>query len=422
MNVLFVSNYYPPRTNGGYEQWCQEVAHALAARGHRVCVLTSTGGRGGLGVGEHRDHVEVEVHRALHLEVEAGVLQTGLRLLAARKRLEQANLEYLRRVLIEQQPEVALIWGMWNVPRSVPALVEQALGPRVAYYFCDYWPTLPTAYLQQLQAPARRGVTHLPKRFVSRPFVKRLAREQAVHLRFEHPICVSKAVRRLLLQADVPVGHAQVIYGGTRVHQFTPSVEWSPKRGDLRLLYAGRVTPTKGVHTAIEALGLLAREGERRVCVTVVGGGDPDYEGLLRQLAQRAGVSDRVSFRGGVAHEEMRDVFGQHDALLLLSEWEEPFARIVLEAMAAGLVVLGTLTGGTGELLVEGETGLTLPPGDADALAKQIRRLLLDPGLYRRLANAAQRLVESRFTLEGMVDELEQVLVGLAPARHPSRI
>src|ERR687887_17309 len=66
---------------------------------------------------------------------------------SSRARLERQNLDQLSKLVAEVRPDAALVWGMWNVPRAVPALLEQLLGSRVVFYFCDYWPTLPSAYL-----------------------------------------------------------------------------------------------------------------------------------------------------------------------------------------------------------------------------------------------------------------------------------
>src|SRR5712691_1679166 len=146
------------------------------------------------------------------------------------------------------------------------------------------------------------------------------------------------------------------------------------------------MTATKGVHTAIQALGQLRVRDETRVHLDLVGGGEPAYESYLRNLVHELGVEAFVTFCGGASHADMARILAQHHVLLLLSQWEEPFARVVLEAMAAGLVVLGTLTGGTGEILVEGETGLTFTAGDSAGLADQIQRLLDDPQRRHRLA------------------------------------
>jgi glycogen(starch) synthase len=82
--------------------------------------------------------------------------------------------------------------------------------------------------------------------------------------------------------------------------------------------------------------------------------------------------------------------------------------------MAAGTVVIGTTTGGTGEVLVEDETGLTFPPENAHALASQVARLNADPGLQQRLSLAGSQVVRERFSFHRMVDELESLLFEVA--------
>jgi glycosyltransferase involved in cell wall biosynthesis len=414
IRILFVSNYYPPHGLGGYEQWCQEVAEGLVARGHQVRVLTArrAGERGGCGTSNG-----VELARRLHLEVEGGLVRTVVRLVLARRRVERADLHHVRSAIRGFRPEAAVIWGMWNISRSVPALVEQLLPHRLAYYFCDYWPLLPSAYVQRWETPARRVATAAPKAALARVFLARLRAEPSPRLRFEQPICVSRAVRHILADSGVPVERARIIYGGTQADNPAPGhAADRPARlePDVRLLYAGRLTPTKGVHTIIRAMGQLVNDGSREPTLTIIGHGDPDYRRELLRLARACGVSDRVILQDGISRANMPAVLASHDLLVFPSEWEEPFARVVLEAMAAGLAVVGTTTGGTGEVLVDEETGLTFPPGDAVALARQLRRLLEDAPLRQRLAHAAGRRVRREFSLTRMVDQFESTLLGMA--------
>ena len=412
MRLLFLSNLYPPHANGGYEQLCEETARELARRGHSLCVLTSRPRR------ECQpcptDGSGVEVRRLLNLEVEAGVLDTTLRLIRDRQRLEQENLRSLREVVGEFQPDAAMVWGMWNVPRSVPALVESLLPGRVAYYFCDYWPSLPSAYRQQLEAASKRTLTCWPKRAVARLVLPSLSHTSAVPLRIERPICVSHAVRRLLVEAGVPLERAQVVHLGIDLTRFRPLPEdrasLASWRRDFRLVYAGRLAPEKGVRTVVEALAQVPERPGRTVSLDIVGGGDEGYVAELKAMSHRYHLDGRVAFRGRLPRSDMPLILARHDALVFPSEWQEPFAHTVLEAMAVGIPVIGTTTGGTGEVLVESETGLTFPAGDAERLAAQIQRLADDPTLGRRLARAARERVEREFTIERTVDELEDIL------------
>jgi len=176
----------------------------------------------------------------------------------------------------------------------------------------------------------------------------------------------------------------------------------------LRLLYAGRLSPAKGVHTAIAALAQL-RQGRADfpVQLSIVGSGSERYVTVLKHQANRLGVENAVQFWGQVPREDMPAILAKHDVLLLLSIWPEPLARMTQEAMASGLVVIGTPTGGTPEILVDGENGLMVEPEDPDALADKIRLLATDPTLRRNLAKAARQTVEEHFTFSRMVDEIE---------------
>lgn len=409
MRILFLSNYYPPYSRGGYEQWCQEVAIELVRRGHQVAVLTS----------RTPDYLEiddqgVQVYRMLNLEVDGGLSETVIRLLKNRKRLEQENLEYVQAIHKDFNPDMAMMWGMWNVPRSVPALVEKLLpSNHVFYYVCDYWLSLPNAYIQRWQISSRQTLTQLPKWLLGQYFLPRLSQETPIPLRLERPICVSQRVRALLVEAGVSIPHAQVIYGGTQIEDFLEARQNSHNskngQGSLKLVYIGRIVADKGLHTIIDALTQIQQAGKANLTLDIFGKGDPDYEAEIKQAIDDNQLDQIVTFCGSVDRAAIPALLVQYDALIFSSEWEEPFARTVLEAMVAGLAVIGTTTGGTGEILEEEKTGLTYPAGNAHKLAEQLCRLMDDDQLTAMLAAAGQQCVIENFSFSGMVDQLEAV-------------
>jgi glycosyltransferase involved in cell wall biosynthesis len=89
----------------------------------------------------------------------------------------------------------------------------------------------------------------------------------------------------------------------------------------------------------------------------------------------------------------------------------------LLEAMAAGRPVVATRVGGNPEVVVDGESGLLVPPQDPEALAAAVLRLLREPGLAQRLGAAARRRVEAEFTLERMVRRMEDLYADLLARR-----
>jgi glycogen synthase len=346
----------------------------------------------------------------LELDLGAGLLKSSLQMIKDRRRLEEESLDNLRAQVSEFQPDVAMVWGMWNIPRSVPALLEGLLPDRVAYYLCDYWPSLPDSYILRWQERSRLSLMSLPKGILARPVLSYLNQKPKYELELRNPICVSRRLRDLLIQAGLPLENARVIYGGTQIEDFKGSTPVDrDHNGILKLLYLGRIRADKGVHTIVEALDFTL-QNKAQVSLDIVGNGIPEYIESLHKVIKDRNLQSSVSLKPGVPRSRIPELLRNYHVLVFPSVWEEPFARTVLEAMAAGLAVVGTTTGGTGEILIEGQTGLTFPVGDALALSRQIIRLASDAGLRNNLAVAGQRRVEGNYSFTRMVNELELAL------------
>jgi glycosyltransferase involved in cell wall biosynthesis len=146
--------------------------------------------------------------------------------------------------------------------------------------------------------------------------------------------------------------------------------------------YIGQLATWKGVETAISAMAELS---DRRL--TIVGDG-PDRERLER-LATSAGVSDRVDFTGALDRAEVMRVLSESAFVVAPSLCYENCPYSVMEALAAGRPVIASDIGGLPELVVDGQNGLTVPPGDASAMAAAMARLFEDRELFDRLSSGA---------------------------------
>ena len=179
----------------------------------------------------------------------------------------------------------------------------------------------------------------------------------------------------------------------------------------LNLLYAGRIYPEKGIDTVVEAMiKLVCDQGKRDLRLSVAGSGSVDYENHLHQLVNQAGLTEYVSFLGWVPPEEMPELLRKFDVLLLPSIWPEPFSRAVLEGMISGLVVVATRTGGTPEVIVDGENGLLFMPNDPEDLAQKIAQLVADPESCNQMSYAGKQTILERFTMTKMMDKIESYL------------
>jgi glycosyltransferase involved in cell wall biosynthesis len=419
MRILFLSNFFPPARPGGYTQWCHEVAERLADREHTIGVLTSRHER----ERAKSPAIEPNIYRLLHLEGDLHYYQP-LHFFTQWRKQHQENLVFLEQVVKEFSPDLLFVWGMWALSKVLPARAEQLLPGRVVYYLSDYWPAAIDMHTAYWKSPAWRRPIQPLKRVLSKIAISLINQTDMPALKFEHVICVSGRVRDLLVEAGLPVQHARIIHGGTDVVRFQDLRERKYIAGHLNLLYAGQMVQHKGVHTAIEAMARLVNQsGLDTIHLTLVGSGHPEYEAFLHELVERRGLCNHVTFHGPVTKDEMPALLQQFDVLIFPSIYEEPLARMTQEAMVSGLVVVGTTTGGTKEILREGETGLTFAPDDADGLAEKIGRLTADPRLCRRLAQAGRQSVLENFTLDRMVKEidvyLQEVINGASHTPNP---
>lgn len=223
-------------------------------------------------------------------------------------------------------------------------------------------------------------------------------------------ICVGHSVRRFMAEAGVPEGKLAVIENGIDLERVaravpTPRDEVPVPEGTPFLLTVARLHVQKGLDVLLRAAALLPRPFRWVVA------GEGREHAALATLARELGVDDVVRLAG--FHANALGLIKACDAFVLPSRWEG-LPIVLLEAMAAGRPVVATSVGGNTDLVVDGETGLLVPPDDAPALAAAIERLLADPALRSRLAAEGQRRVRERYTVDRMVQAHEALYDSLA--------
>jgi len=171
----------------------------------------------------------------------------------------------------------------------------------------------------------------------------------------------------------------------------------------------GSLTPVKGHCHLLRACRLLADWGGNFRCLVIGDGPERKY---LEVQALRLELGELVTFTGALPHDRVLRILGSgaffvlvHPSVETPDGQHEGVPVAVMEAMVRGVPVVVTATGGVTEL-VDGETGLIVPPGDSMALARAVGRLLDDPAGARRLAEAARRRIDRDFSLERNVAAL----------------
>jgi glycosyltransferase involved in cell wall biosynthesis len=165
-----------------------------------------------------------------------------------------------------------------------------------------------------------------------------------------------------------------------------------------RVVFAGRIVRPKGVDVLIRA----AREvdGEFVLC------GDGYELGAMRELARQLGVDERVRFMGWLDAQRLATELADASVVVMPSVWPEPFGLVGIEGFAAGRPAVGSATGGIGDWLQHGVSGLSVPPADAPALAAALSELLDDPERQRTMGLAGKETVAARFSPQRHVSAL----------------
>lgn len=179
----------------------------------------------------------------------------------------------------------------------------------------------------------------------------------------------------------------------------------------LRMLYLGRVVPWKGCHHLIDmAVKLAARYGEQRFRLDIVGGSLYWPEEYRNELDARLRAGKWTGFCRLFPHtRDPAADYGRHD-LFCNASYREPFGRTVAEAQAHGLPVVSFDTGGIGEIVEHGSTGLLAPEGDVDALVDAAGRFIDDPALVSKMGERGRQRARRLFDRDVQGPRLAGVL------------
>ncbi|HTT86121.1 MAG TPA: glycosyltransferase family 4 protein [Acidimicrobiales bacterium] len=387
MRVLTIIHLYPPHHLGGYEVACRGAMEHFCAEGHDVMVLCSDWRADG--VAEDPLPGNLEVRRQLRGWWDWATWGPTSPRLPERIAVERHNQRALRRALAEFRPDVVSIWNLSMTSWAMATLVEKQLIP-IVLTFLDDW----VSFSYVFDAWTRM--------FERRPWARPLGALLGLETRL--PTFRGATATNASRMIEDSIGRqsrfafpgAELVPIGVDTRDF-PLTEPENRPWSWRVLYAGRVVAEKGVPTLIKAMPSLPD-----ATLEVVGHAHPREAEAMRGLAERLGVRDRVSWGWASSRADLRERYRGADLVVFPSEWAEPFGIVPLEAMACGVPVIATGTGGSGEFLEDGVNCLLFTPGDPDDLARAARRVASDAALRNRIvtggAATAREMTMARFS------------------------
>jgi len=198
---------------------------------------------------------------------------------------------------------------------------------------------------------------------------------------------------------------------------FAPMGAASLGRARFEVISVGRLDPVKAQHILIDAIAGLVQD-RPRVRLRLVGEG-PDRPSLMRHIVER-GLSGNVSLEGALNQDQLRILYQESDVFALAS-FAEGVPVVLMEAMAMEIPCVAPWIAGIPELIQNEVDGLLVAPSDVGQLSNAIRRLMDEPELRRRLAEAGRRKIVQRYNLSMNTGQLARVFESrLASAANAS--
>jgi ADP-heptose:LPS heptosyltransferase/glycosyltransferase involved in cell wall biosynthesis len=408
MRILVVTDGYPPEDRAAADLGCRDIVEGLIERGHRVQVLAAGSGRS--------ETTEAGlIHRWLIRD------RSDMTTWQDVFRKEVVNQTALRDLAREFQPEVALFFDLSRISAALPLLAGDVGIPACLHVGNDWLATweMDRWFREQPQgASGRRALRYLSRRFGLAAFPRPL---------YDLPVIfTSRYIREATGRASKSSPQPAVIFPGVDVRRF--ALKKDARFESARLLYLGPIGSQSGIKTAIQALGILKQDARYGGATLTIAGpfpGLPDIVASYQNRAASAGVLRDVSFVDYSPDRSSPDFYLAHDFFVYPAARVESLTPSLLEAMACGLGVVSTATGGNAEILEDGVNALVIPPENPELCAQDLCRLLNDPALEKMLRAGARRTIMERFRLDQSLDAIENILTeiaGHAPADQAARV
>ncbi|NLM46473.1 MAG: glycosyltransferase family 4 protein [Firmicutes bacterium] len=395
MRVLMFSWEYPPRIVGGLARHVAELSAALAETGaadvHVITINEDTASPDEEIIGGV--HVwRVRPYRLVPRDFISGILQYNLAM------LEKALSLFLAGYAFD-----LLHAHDWLVAYAARAVKHAARRPLVAT-------------IHATEYGRNQGLYTDEQRYIS---------DVEWWLTYEawKVICCSTYMFHELQRVfHLPDDKIAVIPNGVDVRQFADGKLDAKIREryavpeEKIVFFVGRLVREKGVHVLLDAAPqVLAAEPKVKF---IVAGKGPALE-ALRHQAKNMGLETRFCFTGYI-DDDTRNALYRTAAVAVFPSLYEPFGIVALEAMAAGVPVVVSDTGGLAAIVRHGETGLKCCPGDAASLASQIIALLKNPILAGRLARQAKALVEKEYAWQEIARQTRKIYLQVLSAYNRS--
>ena len=385
MQLLVITNIYPPQNLGGFGLCMQRLTDGLAGLGYQAHVLT--GDQPQLGPSS----TSVDIQRDLQLlgKYHEGV--QNLQDLAERQRRQEHNLACLNTALSRYQPDACLIGNLDLLGKELlDAVLEHDI------------PTIQHIGFMGSPFPGN----WLP---INKPFSLAFA---------------SREVRRLLVQMGLDVADHPIVHPPLQSDQL-PQPAAEGNGSVLRIGFSGLLMQSKGVHVLLEAASQLKASGIPFQLSLAGKAFSEDYSQALQHFCGQAGMQNQVHWLGFVDPDALSDFYQSLDVLVFPSLHPESFGMVVAEAMSHGVLPISSGVGGAFEVITHGVNGLLVEPGQSQDLAAKLIWCYQHRDECRQIKTRARRSAQLRFTpiqsATALANRFEQLRQNNRPKANPNQ-
>lgn len=288
--------------------------------------------------------------------------------------------------------------------------VLSAMELPVAVHVHNFKDALVALRARKLMRAGGRGVRIVCTRHLVRP-AKTSSLERGIYRELDALIFVSDCARRVFLsKAPAELLDSPRIL---TVHNSVSAPDPAPGKADcdkLRFIYVGRISPEKGVDVLVDAFAKVESLRPGRASLRVCGTGDSRVAMPIVRRARGLDVEKKIEWLGHVP--DVYPELSASDAVVVPTRAPEAFGLAALEGMSQGLPAIGTSGGALPEIIRDGIDGLIVPPGDAEALAQAMLRLIDNPGDASAMGRNARRRAAEDFSFSSFADKIESIYRG----------
>jgi phosphatidylinositol alpha-1,6-mannosyltransferase len=224
-------------------------------------------------------------------------------------------------------------------------------------------------------------------------------------------------MKRVAIEEGINRKKIEVVYNGVDTEKFNPKISGDEFRKELEIDkntnlagMIGRIVPWKGCDDFIKAAAKVVEAIPHSKFLIVGESPDGNYIRQLKKLSEKLNINKNIIFTG--FRNDIPQILAVLD-LLVLPSWEEPFSRVVLEAMAIEKPVIATNTGGTPEQILHGINGLLVPAKDPHALAQAIITVMQDKMKAQEMGTAGRKMIEEGFNIKEHTQKMEALYESL---------